>query len=115
MGPDYSLCNQTVTIYHPEAGRILRQVVAGCYLHWQQKRQRDALGEQLQAPFLLVMPGGAQRVFLGDRVMAGVGPEITPQQWGSFLPATVPGLGEVHYVSPYFWEGKLCHVEAGQK
>lgn len=115
MAPDYCLCDQVVTLYHLEAGRILRQVIQGCYLQWQQKRNMDVFGEQMQTSFLLVMPGDEQRVFVGDRVMKGIGPEITAQQWAGFLPAAVPGLGEVNYVVPYFWEGKLCHVEAGRK
>jgi len=110
---DYSLCKQTVTIYRKERGVIQRLVVQGCYYAWEEVQRNDVLGCRRETRFLLVMPGTCQRVFVGDRVYDGVGPETV--DWATFLPVLVPGLGEVAYVRPSFWGGDVCHVEAGRK
>ncbi len=112
---DYSLCDQTVTLYRKQGDSVLRQVVEGCLFRFQDSRTVDAMGCRQDRPFLLVMPGAPQRVFPGDRVMAGLGPEVTAQMWRDFIPVKVPGLGEVSYAAPYFWEGSICHVEAGRR
>ena len=112
---DYSLCNQTVTVYRLQGETVLRQVVQGCYFESRTERKTDALGSRTDFGFLLVTPGPEQRVFPGDRVMPGVGPEIEPEQWAGFIPAEMPGLYEAAYAAPYRWDGKLCHVEAGRK
>ena len=72
-------------------------------------------GCRRKTDFLLVMPGDTQRIFVGDRVIDGVGPQITPEQWDRFLPVNTPALSQVAYVLPYYRDGKLCHVEAGSK
>lgn len=112
---DYSLCDQTVTVYHRQGLQILRQVVEGCYLQQQVSRREDTLGAREEHSFLLVMPGDAQRVFPGDRIYAGIGPEIGSEDWAGFLPVKVPGLYEAAYAAPFYWDGVMCHVEAGRK
>lgn len=114
MNPlDYSLCTQTVTVYRKQADTVLRQVVENCYLRLEQQREVDALGCHREKAFLLIVPGDIQRVFAGDRVMEGIGPEVTSEQWHRFIPALVDGLVEASYATPFCWEGKICHVEAG--
>ena len=112
---DYSLCDRTVTVYRKEGGTVCRTVVEGCYLEPTRRRTVDALGRREEQAFLLIMPGAPQRVFPGDRIYGGIGPQIDPGQWDTFVPAKVPGLGVAAYATPFFWEGRLCHVEAGRK
>ena len=73
----------------------------------------DAYGTRKGAEFLVIHPGSAQQIFPGDRIFAGVGPEEV--QWGEFLPAAVPGLGQVSYVRVYRLAGGICHTEAGSR
>ena len=116
MNPiDYQFCDRTVTIYRKEQGEVKRLVVENCFYH-HQLAQRDAgYGKRLDRLFLLVMPGDRQRVFPGDRIYDGVGPAADAIDWGSFVPAAVEGLSQVAYVTPWHWDGKLCHIEAGRK
>ena len=111
----YSLCRQTVTVYRRQGSQIHREVAENCYLEARDQRRTDALGSRGDFSFLLVMPGPVQRVFPGDRVMAGVGPEIGSEDWDGFIPAQVPGLYEAAYAVPYTWEGQVCHTEAGRR
>ena len=105
----YDLCCQTVTVYRFSRGKLQRLVVEGCYYAYE-----DRLGvEGFQRNFLLIMPGDCQRVFVGDRIYDGIGPEEV--DWRSFVPAAVPGLGEVAYVRPWFYGGSMQHLEAGRK
>ena len=106
---DYGLCRQTVTVYRMENGALQRLVVKGCYYAYEDGL--DAKG--FDRKFLLVMPGACQRVFPGDRIYDGIGPEDV--QWQEFIPVKVAGLSEVAYVRPWFWEGAIAHVEAGRK
>lgn len=112
---DYSLCDRTVTVYRRQGEQVLRQVVTNCYFSKQEKRSVDTLGCRKEVTFQLIMPCTVQTVFPGDRIMEGVGPEVSVQQWPGFVPAGVAGLVEVAYVTPCYWAGELCHVEAGRK
>lgn len=112
---DYTLCDKTVTIYQRKGDQILRQVVDKCYFLWKQTRSVDTLGCSTETTFQLIMPGAIQRVFPGDRVLEGIGPEISLQQWSGFIPAKVTGLVEVAYAKCCYWDGEICHVEAGRK
>ena len=112
---DYHFCDKTVTVYRLEKGAVQRLVVPGCYYFWEQKQITDLYGTRQDTHFLLIMPGQLQRVFVGDRIFDGVGPEITAADWPTFLPVTVPGLGEVSYVRPIWWGDQITHVEAGNK
>ena len=110
---DYSLCNQTVTLYRRVGTSVQRWEEANCFYQWQQSQQQGVSGVRRDTSFLLVLPGLRREILPGDRVFNGVGPlEV---DWAAFVPAAVSGLSEVGYVQPFFWEGKLCHVEAGRK
>ena len=115
-GPlDYSLCDKTVTVYRRQADQILRLVAQACYYSWQEVQVTDERGCRRETKCLLIMPGDKQKVFVGDRIFDGVGPDIALQDWAAFIPVKVAGLSEVSYVQPYYWDGMLCHVEAGRK
>lgn len=111
----YPLCRSTVTVYRLEKGQVHRQVEEGCFFQWQDRLTEDVRGSHWDRTFYLVMPGSHQRVFPGDRVMAGEGPAVTPEAWDGFVPAAVEGLCQVQYACPHYWRGKLCHTEAGRK
>ena len=110
---EYPLCDRTVTVYRPDGEQIHRQVVHGCYFQFEDRLVTNAAGQQRERPFLLIMPGDSLRVFAGDRVIAGEGPPVTKAQWEQFIPALVPELVQVGYVKPCYWQGSLCHAEAG--
>ena len=110
---DYSLCNQTVTLYRLDPDGVHRRVIRqAMYQH----RTEQACGEQgitQERKFTLIIPGDA-KLLPGDRVYDGIGPVVTADGWSSFLPVTVPGLSQVQYVRPCCWMGKICHTEAGR-
>lgn len=112
---DYGFCDQTVTVYRKTPAGILRQVIPGCYLQMQDSAGFGELGQRQERKFLLVQPGKEQLVFAGDRIYAGIGPQITQQQWPAFLPEQVEGLAVAEYATAYFWQGCFCHAEAGRK
>lgn len=116
MSPiDYSFCNRTVTVYRKEKGKIIRQVVEGCHYHHQTVQRDAGYGKYDARLFLLVMPGKTQRVFVGDRIYDGIGPQPEDIDWAAFVPAAVDGLSQVAYVAPWYWDGQLSHIEAGRK
>ena len=106
---DYSLCDRTVTVYRVGNGKLQRLVVEGCYYAYEDGLDMGGFDRK----FLLVMPGACQRVFPGDRIYDGIGPEEV--QWQEFIPVKVAGLSEVAYVRPWFYGGVIQHVEAGRK
>lgn len=112
---DYSLCDQTVTVYHKQGNTVLRQIVEGCYYHWQQVQQEDEYGIHRETLCQLILPGAEHFVSISDRVYNGIGPQIGVEAWHTFLPVAVSGLSEINYVSPCYWEGAICHIEAGRK
>lgn len=116
-GPlDYRLCNQTVTLYHREAGdAITRQVIEkGAFLDFKKVQDVSKTGSSEVNSFLLVIPCSESPVAVGDKVFHGVGPELTTlEEWRSFIPARIPGLVVVKYVDPKYWKGRMVHVEAG--
>lgn len=112
---DYSMCADTVTIYRLRGDQVIRQAVRNCLITWEEKSVTDAAGTRMGRNFLLILPGNSHSIYLGDRVYDGIGPEITAQQWHTFIPACVPGLGQVNFVKPCRWEGEICHIEAGNR
>ncbi len=110
---NYSLCDRTVTVYHREGSTVTRTVAEGCYYVWQDCLVAESWGDRPVRKFLLILPGAPQRVFAGDRIYDGIGPEEV--DWDSFCPARVPGLSEAAYATPWYWEGQICHTEAGRK
>ena len=113
MNPfDYSLCDQTVTVYHKDAETISRQVVKNAYLSVKCSTPREAFGKSLEKIFQLIIPGNFP-LHPGDRIYRGTGPE-TPN-WQTFLPALIPELYEVSFVRPCCWDGEVTHWEAGNR
>lgn len=112
---DYSICSQTVTVYRAAPDGVIRTELPGCFLLWQEEMSYGQLGRQQVRKFQLIQPGECQQVFPGDRVMEGIGPEITKAEWPRFVPELVEGLGEVAYAKVYRWQGQYCHTEAGRK
>ena len=96
---DYSLCNQTVTVYHKEGDTITRTVHPRAFLDFCKTLTTDKTGSREANSFLLVIPGDSQAVFVGDKVLLGVGKEITTaKEWTALVPVKVPGLVVVNYV-----------------
>lgn len=112
---DYNrLCKQTVTVYHKEDDIITQATYKNAFLEFRKNQTVDRTGSKESNSFLLVLPGTAQMVFVGDKVMLGEGPEInTKEAWAAHVPAKVPGLVVVDYVDPKYWNGELVHTEAG--
>jgi len=113
---DYSLCNQTVTIYHWDGGTsYTRKVIEkGAFLDFKKTQNVDKTGSTEVNSFLLVIPGASVPVTVGDKVFAGEGPEVaTREAWAAFIPVKVPGLVVVKYVDPKYWHGSIVHTEAG--
>ena len=116
-GPvDYSLCDQTVTIYHWDgADTVTRRVVEkGAFLDFKKVQDVSKTGSREVNGFLLVIPCSEDLVAIGDKVLLGEGPEIVGRSgWAGFIPSKVPGLVVVKWVDPKYWKGRMVHVEAG--
>lgn len=110
--PDYSLCDQTVTLYRRRGDAVTRQVVENALFSYTVQQVQDHLGTRQETKFELIIPGDAG-LQPGDRVYEGIGPETV--DWDSFLPVSVPGLAEVAYVQLCRWQNLFCHTRAGRK
>lgn len=111
---NYSLCDQTVTVYHKDGDKYTRTVYDRAFLDFRKTLTTDKTGSKESNSFLLVIPGDAQAVFVGDKVVLGEGPEITTaKDWTAFVPVKVPGLVVVDYVDVKYWRGQIVHTEAG--
>ena len=109
MNPfDYSLCDQTVTVYR----RNWRRVAENCHLSRQRSTPTQSYGKSEEKRFLLIIPGDFP-LQPGDRIYDGIGPETV--DWDRFLPALVPELYEVSFVKPCVWDGETVHWEAGNR
>lgn len=114
-GLDYSLCDQTVTVYH-RGGRdeITRTVFPRAFLDYRKNLNVDRTGATEANGFLLVIPGRPVACEVGDKVMRGEGPEVsTDAEWRELVPAKVDGLVVVKQVDPKYRHGLLVHTEAG--
>ena len=115
---DYSLCQQTVSIYHCENNEVTRTVIYPAYLDYKKTENVEKTGSTETNGFLLIIPCTTTApVAIGDKVMAGEGPVVDSEDqmrwWRTFVPAKHTGLVVVRYVDPKHWNGELCHVEAG--
>lgn len=111
---DYSKCNQTVTVYHRNEDTFTATVYTNAFLDFKKTQNVDKTGGRESNSFLLVIPCAAQTVFVGDKVFLGTGQKITSrEEWAALIPAKVPGLCVVSYADPKYWNGIMCHVEAG--
>ena len=113
MNPfDYSLCNQTVTLYRRENGQVIRKVIFNAYFSGQIAVPTESFGKSKEKKFLLIIPGNRE-IRTGDRIYAGTGPKEV--EWQNFVPALEPALFEASFAKPCFWEGRICHWEAGNR
>ncbi len=116
-GPvDYSLCDQTVTVYHWDGGNGYRRKVIekGAFLDFKKVQDVGKTGSTEVNSFLLVIPCTEIPIAVGDKVLHGTGPEIASREdWAGFIPSKVPGLAVVKWVDPKYWKDRLVHVEAG--
>lgn len=111
---DYSLCNQTVTVYHKDGDKYIRTVYERAFLDHRKTQTVDKTGSREANTFLLVIPGSQQTVFVDDKVYDGIGPDITTvEQWRDFVPVKVSGLVVVKYADCKKWGGTIVHTEAG--
>jgi hypothetical protein len=114
---DYSLCTQMVSIYHVEGSEVTRTVIYPAYLDFKKTETTEKTGSQEANSFLLVIPCHESPVAIGDKVMAGEGPVVDSEDqlkwWRNFIPTKHVGLGVVKSVDPKYWNGEMCHVEAG--
>ena len=112
---DYSHCDQTVTVYHWDGGTTYTtKVIEGVSLDHRKGLNVGKTGSKDAYSFLLIIPGSEIPVAIGDKVIAGVGEEITTrEQWAALIPAKVPELCVVNWVDPKYWRGSVVHVEAG--
>ena len=111
---DYRLCNQTVTIYHKDGDKFTQATFNNAFMDFRKNQNVDKTGSKESNSFLLILPGAAQAVFVGDKVLLGDGPEIATQEaWLAHVPVKVPGLVVVDYVDLKYWNGQLVHTEAG--
>ena len=109
MSPlDYTRCRQTVTVYRRQEDKVLRQVLDNCFLQMKDTLREDVYGKECSASFLLIVPGTQQMVFPGDRILEGIGPEVT--DWGQ-----TSGFAQTQYAQVFCWDGEICHTEAGRK
>ncbi len=112
---DYSKCDQTVTVYHWDGKETYtRTIHERAFLDFRKNQTVDKTGSKEVNAFLLVIPCAVQGVFVGDKVLLGVGPVVsTRDAWAALIPAKVPGLVIVKYVDPKYWKGRMVHLEAG--
>lgn len=111
---NYSLCDQTVTVYHKEDQKYTRTVYDRAFLDHRKTQTVDRTGSKEANSFLLVIPSTSQAVFVGDKVYDGIGPEIADREaWAEFIPTKVPGLVVVSYADVKKWNGTIVHTEAG--
>ena len=133
--PYYSLHNHPSngTVYHAcyNPFRVTRCVIHGAYFERKTVQTVDKSGGKSCDEFLLVIPNknarraapalfnGIPGVYVlecGDRIVEGVGEEITTrEQWGGFVPANRPGVVTVDWVRDMGCRNVLYHVEAGGK
>lgn len=110
---NYSMCRQTVTVYHKEGDTVSRTVHRRAFLDFRKNLTVDKTGSREANAFLLVIPGAEQMVFVGDKVLLGEGRAVSREEWAAFIPAKVPGLCVVKYADPKYWGTQFVHVEAG--
>lgn len=101
------LLDQTVTVYRRDG---TRKVVDNCQFILKKGQTVDIHGQRQRDKFSLIARGGVD-LRPGDRVLQGIGPEQV--QWMEFIPEKVDGLVTVGYVQPFYWAGRVSHIEAG--
>lgn len=112
---DYSLCDQTVTVYHWDGKTTYtRTIFTNAFLDFKKTQNVEKTGASEANSFLLVIPGAGVPVAVGDKVLLGEGPELNSrEEWAALIPVKIPGLVVVKYVDPKYWRGSIVHTEAG--
>ena len=107
--------NSRNRIFTEDGGTVYtRKVINRAFLDYKKTQNVDKTGSSEVNSFLLVLPGPVVQVAVGDKVMAGEGPEITGREdWAALIPSKVPGLVVVKYVDPKYYHGTIVHTEAG--
>lgn len=106
---DYTLCNQTVTVYH--RGTLERTVVENAYYDYREEETVDDGQVDRSVRFSLIVPGRLD-IQPGDKVLPGRGSEIEGMgQWMLLTAGALSGLGVVKSVSYKYWKGAVCHTE----
>lgn len=119
--PDYSLCNQTVTLYRADMRQktVTRAVLRGASYNARRNHNVEKTGSTAANSFLLVIPQSTARygedytLGVEDKVLLGEGPQVSYEEWATFLPSHHAGLCAVKYIDVKYWQGAVCHVEAG--
>lgn len=136
-GPNYRLCQTTLTLYHRLPGdRFLaeRILFKGAFLDRYLTRQAKDAGGGWENSFFAVLPQGSGRpqwvspekydaltagerkgkftLLPGDKLVEGKGPQIaTAADWAALTP--LKGACAVKETAERYWNGRLCHIEAG--
>ena len=114
MNPfDYSLCQQTVTVYQKRGEEISRKIAEGSCFSATLTTPTESYGKSMEKTFLLIIPGAEISLQPGDRIFTGIGPETV--DWQTFLPVLIPEVFEVSFAKPCYWEGSITHWEAGNR
>lgn len=112
---DYSLCNQSVTVYTYDGDAVERVYCPRAYWERTEKVDIDQRGEHGTNEHLIVIPGNAVIPVVGCRVFLGEGPDVSGDDvakwWRDFIPAKNDAVVVVRSVSPRHWRGEVVHVE----
>ena len=100
---DYSLCNQTVTVYRKGAQGIIRQVLTNCRYFSKAALETKDTGHWKRTDFLLIVPGNRE-ILPDDRVLPGEGPVFS--RWAELYDAPM-----ITSVKTYHWGNEVCHRE----
>lgn len=101
-----SLLQQTVTVYRADG---TRRVMENCQLCVKKALKTDHLGTESRDRFSLIVRG-ERDLRPGDRLVEGIGPETV--DFKSLLPERGKCY-RIEYVQPFFWNGRISHMEAG--
>lgn len=111
---DYSLCRQTVTVYHKDGENVTRSMFDRAYFDFQEEQTVDERGSAEKNTFLLVIPGSECPCAVGDKIMLGIGEDVPADVktwWRELIPTKRQDLVIVRKVSPKFWDGEIVHYE----
>lgn len=111
---NYSLCNQSVTVYHYDNGEITRTEYEKAYFEATEKQELDQRGESGKTEHLIVIPGNTRDFYEGDKVYLGIGeyPEgDAARWWRNFIPAKNRDVVVIRSVSFRRWQNAVVHVE----
>lgn len=113
----YALCNQTVTVYRAcfDGEFSCTKTVYDKKAFFDFKKVVSVIktGSKEVNSFLLVIKGNAD-LKPKDKVLLGLGEDIsTREEWAKFIPSNCADLVVIETVNPKYYNGKVCHVEAG--